>query len=354
MAQSVAVGPATVLPDITGLNWRRPALLARNLALAFVTFAIVLLLLGRNPLVAYAAIVRGALGSGYGLSEVAVKLIPFLLCALATTIPARVGLVNVGADGQMYMGAWLASYAALNLSQLSGWEIVPIMIVTGFAGGALWAGIAGLLRVRAGLNETIATLLLNYVASLIVDHFVHGPWREKSPLNWPYTAQFSNAARLPSFFGTRIHLGIVLAIVALAATLFILKRTRWGFDVRVVGGNPEAARRSGIPISRYLIVAMAIGGGLAGLAGMGEVSAIQGRLRSGLSNGYGYIGFLASWLAGHNPLWSVGSAFLLAVVYVGGDVLQVNVNVPASAANVLTGLILFFVLALQTRKAARA
>lgn len=354
MAQPIAAIQAPLTPHKPEFNWNAPLGLVRSLVLAFVTFAVLLLILGRNPLTAYAAIFGGALGSGYGISEVLVKVIPFVLCALATTIPARVGLVNVGADGQLFMGAWLASYAALNLSNLSGWLIIPIMIVAGFIGGALWAGICAVLRVKLSVNETISTLLMNYVGSLVVDFFVHGPWKEKSAFNWPYTAEFSSAARLPSFFGTRVHLGLVIALVAVGATYFVLKRTRWGFDVRVIGGNPEAARRSGIPTGRYLLLAMAIGGGLAGLAGMSEVSAIQGRLRPGISNGYGYVGFLASWLANHSPLWTLATSALLAVIVVGGDVVQVSINLPSAAVDILTGLILLFVLGRQRKVAVGA
>ncbi len=336
-----------------GFDWRAPLGVGRSLLLAFATFALLLLLLGKNPLSAYAAIFSGALGSGYSIGEVLVKLIPFVLCALAATVPARVGLVNVGGEGQLYMGAWLASFAALNLTSLPAWLMIPVLIVTGFAGGAGWAGICGFLRVKAGLNETISSLLLNYVGTLVVDHFVHGPWKQQSAQGWPFTAPFVDAARLPTFLGSRVHLGIVLALGGVALTYFVLRWTRWGFEVRIVGGNPEAARRSGIPVGRYLLVAMAIGGGMAGLAGMCEVSAIQGRLRPGISNGYGYIGFLASWLANHNPLWTVATSALLAIIVVGGDVMQVNVNLPSASIDILTGLLLFFILG-RSRKVVAA
>jgi len=340
-------------PLLRGFDWRAPLGITRSLILAFGTFALLLLILGKNPISAYTAIFSGALGNGYSIGEVFVKLIPFVLCALAATIPARVGLVNVGAEGQLYLGAWLASYAALNLTELPAWLLIPVLMLAGFAGGAAWAGISGVLRVRANLNETISSLLLNYVGILVVDHFVHGPWKQKSVQGWPFTAQFVDAARLPAFFGSRVHLGIVFALAGVALTYFILRRTRWGFDIRIVGGNPEAARRSGIPINRYLLVAMAIGGGMAGLAGMCEVTAIQGRLRPGISNGYGYIGFLASWLANHNPLWTVATSALLAIIVVGGDVMQVSVNLPSASIDILTGLLLFFILG-RARKAVTA
>jgi simple sugar transport system permease protein len=152
------------------------------------------------------------------------------------------------------------------------------------------------------VSETISTLLMNYVAILLVNFVVFGPWKDPDGVNYPQTAEFSAAAILPMLGGTRVHLGLVFALVAAVGLAFLLARTRWGLEVRAIGGNAEAARRNGIPIERYVLVMMFIGGGLAGLAGMAEVSAIQGRLRPSLSPGYGYSGFFISWMAGgHQP-----------------------------------------------------
>ncbi|MEN9935551.1 MAG: hypothetical protein RLZZ387_2130 [Chloroflexota bacterium] len=322
------------------------------LALALAVFALLLLLLGKDPLAVYAAIYAGTLGDSYGWGEIVVKMTPFVLCALAAAIPARAGLVNVGADGQLYMGALLATWVALNLGELPAPLLLPLLVLAGCLGGALWAGVVGVMRVRAGVNETIASLLLNYVAALTVDYFVHGPWKDRSGMNWPYTAEFADAARLATFGTTRISAGIFMALAAVALYAWWMGRTRWGYNVRVVGGNPEAARRSGIAPTRYILAAIMIGGAMAGLYGMIEVTAIQGRLRGGISQGYGYIGFLVAWLAGHSPLRIIGMAALLGVLSVGGDVLQIRAGLPASATNILMALILFFVLAAQQRRAA--
>jgi simple sugar transport system permease protein len=194
-------------------------------------------------------------------------------------------------------------------------------------------------------------LLLNYVAALIVDYFVHGPWKDRSGMNWPYTAEFSDAARLVTFGTTRISAGIFLALGAVALYYWFMNRTRWGYELRVVGGNAEAARRSGLSPTRYIILAMMLGGAMAGLYGMIEVTAIQGRLRGGISQGYGYIGFLVAWLAGHAPLRIIVMATLLGLLSVGGDVLQIRSGLPSSVTNILMALILFFVLAMQPRRA---
>jgi len=336
-------------------NWSAPAWaeeLGRfvgGLLLAGAAFAVVLLLFGKDPVKAYAEIFQGALGDSYGWTEVLVKMIPFVLTALAAALPAQLGLINVGAEGQLYFGAITATWVALTFGDGPTVIVLPLMVAAGFVGGAFWAGLCGALRAYAGLNETISTLLLNYVAIRVVDHLVHGPWKDPSNFNWPYTAEFTQAARLPVLFGSRVHLGLALAALAVVLLYLLLTRTRWGYEMRVVGGNPEAARRGGLPVGLYLVAAMAIAGGLAGIAGMAETSAIQGRLRAGISNGYGYVGFLASWLAGAHPLRIVVTGALLAIISVGGDVIQIAVNLPSSSVNVLMALILFGVLGTRRR-----
>lgn len=314
------------------------------LILAMIVFGVVLLLFGKDPLRAYTDIFNTTLGSSYGLSEALVKLIPLVFCALAVLLPARIGLVNVGGEGQLYLGAWLATWGALTFGAWPRPIALPLVIVLGFLGGALWAAIPALLRIKAGLNETISTLLLNYVAVLFVNLFIFGPWKDSASANFPQTVEFSEAVRLPQFGDTRVHLGLVLALVAAALIYFVLKKTRWGFEMRAIGGNAEAARRKGLPIARYILFNMMIAGGLAGLAGMGEVMAIQGRLRPGISPGYGYMGFLISWLAMQNPLGVVIMSFVMAIIALGGDTLQLTQGMPFATVNILMALILFIVL----------
>ncbi len=318
-----------------------------GIAAALVIFGLFLAATGRNPLDAYATLFASTLASGAGLSEVGVFMAPFILAGLAAAVPARVGLINVGGEGQLYLGAWAATGVALYSGLGSPWLMLPAMVAAGFIGGAIWAGVALLLRAWRNVNEVISTLLLNFVALLFVNIFVFGPWKSSQGFGYPYTADFSPAATLPALFGTRLHLGLALALAAALVCYLVLGRTRWGYNMRAVGGNVEAARRQGIPVARYLAVALLAGGGLAGLAGMGEVAGIQHHLRPGISSDFGYLGFLASWLAGHNPLALVGAAFLLAVIFVGGDVLQISASLPSAAIYILIGLVLFLVLGLK-------
>jgi ABC-type uncharacterized transport system permease subunit len=319
------------------------------IALAFVLFGAVLLVSGRDPLRAYADMLTNTLGSSFGASEVLVKMIPLVLTALAVALPARIGLVNVGAEGQLFMGGYGAALAAFTFSGLPAWALLPLMTVFAFAAGALWAGVTAVLRARGWLNEVFSTLLLNYVAILFVDAVVYGPWRDPGSANYPQSPLFVPAGDLPTFFGTRVHAGILFAIVAVIAAGFVLARTRFGLEMRAIGGNVEAARRNGIPIERYIVVVMVIAGGIAGLAGMGEASGINHRLTPGLSPGYGFIGFLISWLAGHRPFLVPVMALVLAVFAVGGDILQITQGLPYAAVNILMALILFTVLAARAR-----
>jgi simple sugar transport system permease protein len=173
---------------------------------------------------------------------------------------------------------------------------------------------------------------------------VFGPWKDPEGVNYPQTAEFAAAAILPTLGASRVHLGLAFALVALGVYAFVVARTRWGLEMRAIGGNAEAARRAGIPIGHYVIVLMLVGGGLAGLAGMSEVSAIQGRLRSSLSPGYGYTGFLISWMAAGRPLGILAASLLLAIVTAGGDILQMTQSLPGSVVNILMAVILFVVL----------
>ena len=350
------------MPHDLAVAWRRPASmiagrrLSRALVIALVALAVFALLLladGKDPLRAYRDTLIYVFGNTYGFSELLVRMAPLLLTSVAVALPSRLGLINVGGEGQLYMGAWLATAGALGFSDLPAWQLLPLMTAMGFAGGALWALLPGILRAAKVVNETISTLLLNYVAPLIVSFFIFGPWRSAESSAYPQSPAFVAAARLPSLGGTRIHLGLLYGIVCLALYGLALSRTRWGLEVRAIGGNPEASLRLGIPVRTYMIAAMAVAGGIAGMAGMAEVSAIQGRLVGELSPGYGYVGFLVSWLAGGSALGILLMAFLFAVVSSIGDILQITQGVPYAVVNVLMAVILFIVLGQRKPMGAR-
>ncbi len=315
------------------------------LVLVLVVFGVVLLLAGKDPIQAYADTFSQTLGTPYGLSEIVVRMVPLILTAVAVAIPARIGLINIGGEGQFYMGAWLATWGAITFTDLPAWLLLPLMCGFGMIGGGAWAAIAGVLRAKGWVSETISTLLLNYVAPLVTNFFIFGAWRSPDSGLYPVSRTFIEAARLPTFGGTRITLGIVLALIAVALYWFLMTRTRWGLEMRAIGGNPEAARRLGIPVAWYIVIALFGGGGLAGLAGMAEVSGIHGRLIQVISPGYGFMGFLISWLAGGSAVGIVVMAFVLAIIASGGTLLQLTQGLPYAVVNILMALILFVVLA---------
>jgi simple sugar transport system permease protein len=311
--------------------------------LAFLLFGLIVLISGEDPIQSYKDLFTSTLGSAYGFSEVIVTMIPMLITALAVALPWRVGLINIGGEGQLYIGAAFATWGALTFQNSPAWILLPLMILLGMLGGALWAFIPGYLRAIGLVNETIVTLLLNPVGGMVVGFLIFSLWR--SPVNTSMTDKFVPAALLPTFFGTRIHLGLVIGLVLLALFWFVMKYTRWGLEMRAVGGNPQAARRSGIPLKGYLTIVMSVGGAIAGLAGMVMVSGFYHALSLNFSLGVGYMGFLISWLAGGRPLGILLMSFVVAIIVTGGIILQVTVNLPYAVINILLAFTLFVVLA---------
>lgn len=316
---------------------------ALMLLLALGLFAVILLLSGKDPVQSYIDILRATLGSAYGLSEVIVAMTPMVITAVAVALPARVGLINVGVEGQLYMGACLAAWGALTFSALPAWALLPLMMLLGMAGGAAWAFIPGYLKAIGLVNETITSLLLNMVAPKIVAFFIFGFWH--GPMDTNKTASFVPAARLPAFFGTRIDLSLVFALALLALFWYVMRYTRWGLEMRAIGGNPQAALRNGIPLKAYLVGIMCLGGAIAGLAGMALVSGYYGLLLANFSSGSGYMGFLISWLSFGDPLGVLIVAFIVSVITTGGNLLQLTQGLPYAVINILLAMGLYIVLA---------
>lgn len=312
----------------------------------FAIFALFLLAVGADPIKTYQMMARSALGDFYGVAEVLLRAAPFILAALATAIPAQVRLINVGAEGQIVIGALTTTFAAVALGNTFPAMItLPLLFLAGALGGALWAGVVGVLRMKLNVNETIASLLLNYVAVLVVAYFVHGILKDPDSFNWPYSPPFVQAARLVTIGGTRLHWGVLVAPIAALIAWYVITRTYWGLNIRVVGGNVEAARRAGLPVERIQLLLFVLAGSLAGIAGMLEVAGVEGRLRPTTGIGYGYVGFLAAWMVGQHPLGLIASSLLLAILAVSGDALQITAGLPASSVRILMAMVLIGVLA---------
>ena len=309
---------------------------------AFLVGAVFLTLTDRDPLEVYTAMFKGALGSRYGLAETVVKAIPLMLCALGISAAFRMQLWNIGAEGQFYMGAFAASWLPLTYPQAPMMLMLPGMALLGCIGGGLWGLVPAVLRARWKVNEIITTLMLNYVAILWVDFLVYGPWKDPKGFNFPLTAKFPAAAALPTFGDSRIHVGLIIAVVLAAAFWLIFEKSRWGFEIKVIGASEQAARYAGMNIRRNIYWVMLLSGAVCGLAGMAEVSGIVGRLQPNLSPGYGYTAIIVAWLSKLNPAAILVVSILFGALQVGGFFVQ-TMGVPASVASMLQGAVLFFV-----------
>ena len=320
-----------------------------SVILAFVVGGIVLLLSGENPVTVYRAMLDGAFGSEDGIAETLVKTIPLLLTGLGVGLAFRMQLWNIGAEGQLYLGAIAGSGLALFvLPDAPAILLLSAIIAAGFLGGAAWGLIPGALRAFLRVNEVITSLLLNYVAILFADYLVYGRWRDPAGFGFPGTARLPEAAWLPRWGTTRVHLGLLVGIAAALLLWVVLRRTRWGYEIAVTGENERAARYGGMPTARNILLVMAVSGGLAGIAGIGEVAGLGHQLQRNLSPGYGYTAIIVAWLGRLNPIGIVLVAFLLAALLVGGDQLQMTMGLPAAIAPMLQGTILFFLLGGET------
>ena len=324
--------------------YHRAAGSATAFALFIALASLFFLAISTNPLAMLAEISRSAWGDGYALGETLLRATPILLCALATIVPARAGLISVGAEGQLYFGALAGTGLLLAAGVPSGAWMLPATLLAGALGGALWAAVPALLRVGANVNETISTLLLNYVAALLVTWLVYGPWKNPQSQGWPASVEFPGAARLPLLFESRVHAGLFLALVLALVLHLLLTRSRWGLELDLMRSNPRAALLAGFGQKRRIVIALLVSGLLAGLAGIAETSSVQGRLQAELSNGAGLSGFLVAWLARNSALRAVPYAFIVAGLLAAGDGLQMNANIPSSATLVVQGLLFVAVL----------
>jgi simple sugar transport system permease protein len=306
-----------------------------------------------DVLAMYSSMWDSTITSHYGLGQVLSKVGPFALAAMAVAIPARAGLVNIGGEGQLVVGAAAAGGVALALgSHLTGAPAILLMAIAGAGAGALWAGIAAALKLAGNVNEAISTLLLNYVGVDVLAYLVYGPWKDAAGNGQPASKPLPQGDMLPvvSFLGA--HIGFIIALVVVAIAALAMARTRWGFSLRAVGGNPEAGRRAGLAVAGLTLSAMLVGGALAGLGGVVQFTGLEGQLRPGLAAGFGYTGFLASWLGRHHPGRVVLAAGLLAAIVVAGDSLQISSHLPGAAVNVLMALVLLAVLSQRPRRKA--
>jgi simple sugar transport system permease protein len=314
--------------------------------------AIILLFLGVNPIEAYKALFEGAFGSPNALAETIVKATPLLLVAIGICISFRGDVINIGGEGQMIVGALLATWVGLTLTGLYGWFVILLAMMAGFLGGAIWGGIPGYLKAYFNVNEILSTVMMNAIAVQLMNFLLRGPMIDPSQAELaskiPQTARLLELFRFPRLVPTRLHLGALIAVVLAILVYILLWRTTLGYRIRAVGQNPHAARYAGINVQRFIVLALLLSGAFAGLAGTNQVFGVNYRMitdgsSSGFTGGAGFNGIVVALFGQLHPLWSIPASVLFGGLLVGANSMQRAVQVPSAFVTVLNGLVVIFV-----------
>ena len=309
---------------------------------ALLVGAILIVVMGLDVTTAYPALLQGAFGSKNAIGETIVKTTPLIFTALSYALAKRCGMVNLGAEGQIYIGGLCSAIVGLYFP-LPAVIHIPLAVIAGFVGGGLWGMLAGALKIKFGASEMITTIMLNYLANYFVNYMVGNVIKEPGDL--PQSAKILSTAQMPRLVsGTRIHLGIVIALLCVVLYYVFLWRTRQGFETRVVGLNPEAARYAGFNTDRRSLGAMFMAGGLAGLAGLVEILGIQLRVYKNFSPGYGWDGIAAALLGRNSPIGIVLASTLFGALRSGSNQMQIDANVPSALIYILQALVIMFVI----------
>ncbi len=302
-------------------------------------FSLVVALRGASAFGVYDTMVRSTIFDWGSFQQVLLRAVPVAMAALAVTVPARAGLVNVGGEGQLIVGAVAAGGVGLHVGgTLPGPLSWIVMALAGAAGGAAWAAIAGGLRVGLGVNEAVTTLLLNFIANDLLLYLIYQPWRDADSFGQPQSAPLDSDAQLPKILGSQVNLGVIVAVAVGLVIWILLRYTGWGFALRIIGGNQESARRMGLPVKKLMLSAMLVGGALAGLGGMLNLAGVETQLRPDMTLTLGYVGFLASWLGRHSVPKVMGVSLLFSAIAVSSNSLQLSYGIDGTAVNVLLGL----------------
>ncbi len=307
---------------------------------------VIFALLGKNPVEALYTFFVLPLTSLYGVSELIVKATPLVLIGVGLALGFRANVWNIGAEGQLTVGAIFGGGIAIYFYESESVLLLPAMVLAGIAGGMLWAAIPAWLKTRFNANEILTSLMLSYVAVLLLSYLVHGPWRDPEGYNFPESRMFSDAGTLPILLeGSRAHMGALLALLAVAAGWLVLAKSVIGFQLKVVGLAPAAARYVGYSRTRLIWLALLLSGGLAGLAGLSEVAGPIGQLMPSISPGYGFTAIIVAFLGRLHPVGVLFAGLVMALTYIGGETAQIEIGLPAAVTGLFQGILLFFLLA---------
>jgi general nucleoside transport system permease protein len=326
-------------------NWMRYLSPLIAVALTLVAGLILFSALGENPIEAFKLFFFNPVRDLYSISELFLKATPLMLIGVGLAVGFRAGVWNVGAEGQYILGAIFATGVALRYQDIASALILAGMILASVIGGALWAAIPALLRTRFRANEILVSLMLVYVAQFLASWLVYAPWKDPAGFNFPQTKMFSDSALLPVLFsGTRLNVGVLLALAGLSVGYVFLQRSYWGFGLRVAGQAEAAARYAGFSAPRTIWIGLLSGGAMAGLAGMSEVAGPVGQLTTTVSSNYGFSGIIVAFVGRLHPVGIFFASLLMALLYLGGEQVQQFLNLPSSISKVFQGLLLFFLL----------
>jgi len=319
------------------------------LAITVVLGTILFIALGKDPMRGLYVFFIEPVKSAYALSELAMKATPLLLIALGLSVCFRSNVWNIGAEGQFIVGAIFASGVAMQAGPETGrWIVVPVLLA-GVLGGMVWAGIVALLRDRFNASEILVSLMMVYIADMVLSYLVYGPWKDPAGYNFPQTITFLKSTQVPRLFdGSRVNLGLPIALVLVAAFWVLLFRTYAGFQLQVGGLAPAAARYAGFSSRKALWMALLLSGGMAGLAGALEAAGPLGQLTPHVPAGYGFAAIIVAFVGRLHPVGAIFSAVLMSMFYIGGELAQSRLGLPKSLTGVFQGLLLFTLLACDT------
>ncbi|MGJ8624220.1 MAG: ABC transporter permease [Yoonia sp.] len=318
------------------------------LLVGFAVFSIFLLLQGKSPIDFFSLTYRAGFGTAFSWQNTLSRTAPLLFAALCVALPARLGLVVIGGEGAIVLGGVAAGAVGALLSNSFGLIAIPLMVISAMIVGGLWIGAVGALRYYRGVNETIASLLMAYIAIALMNHLVEGPLRDPTSLNKPSTKTLPDHLRVGDIPGLEVHWGLAFGMICCVLAWVLIDKTTWGFAARIAGGNMRAAQVQGLPVGRLIIAFTALGGAFAGLAGYFEVAAVHGSANASLATGYGYTGILIAFLARHNPLAIIPVAILLAGFEASSGLIQRRMDLPDATTLVLQGFVFLSILMSDT------
>lgn len=316
---------------------------------ALAVSAIALIVLEVNPVAAYETMFVETITTKFGIRQTLIKAVPLILTGLAVYLPLKAGLWNIGAEGQLYVGAIVGAWIGINFGAPL-YIRLPVLLLGAALAGGVWAGVPGWLRAKWDINEIITTLLLSFVAIQLANYMVRGPMQGGQG-NFPVSDMLPTAGQLPTLFGTGVHAGIVVAVAMVVVTYILINTTRLGFEIAFVGSNHEAAEQAGMSTFKVYLLVFALGGAFAGLAGIGEVAGVQGRLRPDFSPGYGFTAIPIALLGRNGAFRVLLAGVFFALLFVGGSSMEVQFGVPAALVEVIQALIILFLITAEFFKA---